>query len=173
MRIIADIVQAVKNDASLNPSVREAALRQLQRVKDGPERWNRLAWGVVEHDGGPHDQVLDAVRMAEAACRDKLDANHLNTLGVARYRAADYQGALDALQRSDSIAVKESGEGLIWNRPFLAMAHHRLGQHDQAVVELSEFRRRLPLSTDRRLADALADAEALIEGKQRAESRPN
>jgi uncharacterized protein HemY len=51
-----------------------------------------------------------------------------NTLGVAQYRAGDWQGAVDALGRSMELA----GGGSAFDWFFLAMAHWQLGQQDLA-----------------------------------------
>ena len=51
-----------------------------------------------------------------------------NTLGVARYRAGDYRGAVADLEKS----VKLRGGGDSIDFFFLAMAHWRLGHTDQA-----------------------------------------
>jgi eukaryotic-like serine/threonine-protein kinase len=66
------------------------------------------------------------------ARRDPLQASNegafLNTLGVARYRAGDWQAAVEALDQSRKL--RQGGDGVDWL--FLAMAHQKLGHHDEA-----------------------------------------
>ena len=50
-----------------------------------------------------------------------------NTLGVARYRAAEYITAIDALQKSMKLQGENSFDFF-----FLAMAHWQLGHEDEA-----------------------------------------
>ncbi|MBC7851937.1 MAG: hypothetical protein IAF94_00730 [Pirellulaceae bacterium] len=70
-----------------------------------------------------------AVRLAEQAV--KLNPNeglYWNTLGAARYRAGDWQGAIVALSKSQEL--QRANEGFDWF--FLAMAHWQLGEKEQA-----------------------------------------
>jgi tetratricopeptide (TPR) repeat protein len=53
----------------------------------------------------------------------------LNTLGVVHYRAGRYEEAIAALQQSLAAA---NGLFDAYNQFFLAMAHGRLGHHDDA-----------------------------------------
>jgi hypothetical protein len=53
---------------------------------------------------------------------------HWNTLGVAHYRAGDWKAAVAALDRSEQLI--KGGHACNWLFP--AMAHHKLGNHDQA-----------------------------------------
>src|SRR5262249_26794197 len=48
-----------------------------------------------------------------------------NTLGVARYRAGDWTGAIDALQKAEQ---SEPERNLAFNAFFLTMAHWQLAQ---------------------------------------------
>jgi uncharacterized protein HemY len=54
--------------------------------------------------------------------------DYLNTLGVACYRAGDWEAALIALERSTQL--REGGNSYDWF--FLAMAHWQLGKKDKA-----------------------------------------
>src|SRR5262249_6787684 len=51
-----------------------------------------------------------------------------NTLGVARYRAGDWEGAVEALEKS--MELRAGGDAYDWL--FLAMAHQRLDDAVQA-----------------------------------------
>jgi tetratricopeptide (TPR) repeat protein len=52
-----------------------------------------------------------------------------NTLGAARYRAGDGEGAIAALEKS--MELRKGGSSLDWF--LLAMAHWQLGAKDQAL----------------------------------------
>jgi uncharacterized protein HemY len=56
------------------------------------------------------------------------DGGIWKTLGVARYRAGDWAGAREALQRS--VELRDGGDGSDWL--FLAMTHWRLGNQKDA-----------------------------------------
>ena len=53
----------------------------------------------------------------------------LNTLGAALYRAGRFEEAVHRL--NESLQARH-GEGLLQGFAFLAIAHHRLGHHDEA-----------------------------------------
>jgi Flp pilus assembly protein TadD len=56
------------------------------------------------------------------------DANHWSNLGVAQYRAGNWQGAVEALEKAD--AMLENGDCV--HRMFFAMARWQLGDKQQA-----------------------------------------
>ncbi len=51
-----------------------------------------------------------------------------NTLGVAQYRAGNWQASIDALRKA--MGLRREGNGFDWF--FLAMAHRRLGNKGEA-----------------------------------------
>ena len=55
-----------------------------------------------------------------------------NTLGAAYYRAGDDAAAVAALDHATAL-----GGGTAFDDVFLAMAHARLGNHEQAEVQLT------------------------------------
>src|SRR5262249_39528478 len=57
------------------------------------------------------------------------NAAHRNTLGVAHYRAGNWQSAIDELKTSEEL---EPGKYLAHNALFLAMAYWQLGERAQA-----------------------------------------
>jgi tetratricopeptide (TPR) repeat protein len=92
---------------------------------------NDLAWLLVtdpDHDSRDPAQALD---LAEEAVRISTDQDAFrNTLGVARYRAGDWTGAIDALERS--ALSSPGGLGTAFDHYFLAMAWCQLRHEDQA-----------------------------------------
>ena len=67
--------------------------------------------------------------LAEKAVGLSSSCPHWNTLGVARYRAGDFAGAIKALQKCDELIP--SGHAAL-NDFFLAMAHWQQGNQDKA-----------------------------------------
>jgi tetratricopeptide (TPR) repeat protein len=90
---------------------------------------NDLAWLLATC---PEPKVRNPAR-AVALAQQAADASpkvgtFWNTLGVARYRAGDFKGAVEALDKS--VALRQGGDPFDWL--FLAMAHEKRGQHDEA-----------------------------------------
>ena len=82
-----------------------------------------------------------ALRQAETACRLVPDFDtFLSTLGVAQYRVGKYREAVATLEQADRLKkdLRESPDPP--DLAFLALAHHRLGQTDQARTALSRLR---------------------------------
>jgi tetratricopeptide (TPR) repeat protein len=70
-----------------------------------------------------------AVELANLAIELQPDsANNWNNLGVAQYRAGNWQAAVEALEKAD--AMTEGGDR--FHRVFLAMAHWQLGDKEKA-----------------------------------------
>jgi tetratricopeptide (TPR) repeat protein len=94
------------------------------------EALNDLAW-MLATDPDPRVYQPDlAVILAEEAVKagGQLDAAW-NTLGVARYRAGDWAGAIEALEKS---ALREGNGGSSYDHYFLSMAWSRLQHEDHA-----------------------------------------
>jgi tetratricopeptide (TPR) repeat protein len=90
---------------------------------------NALAWLLATC---PDDKLRDpqqAVRLADKAVQLAPEAGACwRTLGVAHYRAGDWQAAGVALGKS--VELENGGNAVDWL--FLAMAHRKLGHHDEA-----------------------------------------
>jgi serine/threonine protein kinase/WD40 repeat protein len=91
---------------------------------------NNLAWLLATC---PDIKLRDPGRAVELAVRScqgtPLEGYAWNTLGVAHYRAEDWQAAVAALTKSNELY---SGRQLAFNAFFLAMAHWHLGHKDEA-----------------------------------------
>ena len=91
---------------------------------------NDLAWILVTAPDRKLHNPAEAVRLAEKATKlAPTFANNWNTLGLARYRAGDYRGAIAALEKSEELG---KGSEFGFNAVFLAMAHSQLGERDRA-----------------------------------------
>jgi tetratricopeptide (TPR) repeat protein/serine/threonine protein kinase len=82
------------------------------------------------------DPVVEAaqlVQLAQRAAEGEPRPWILNAVGVAHYRAASYDQAIQAIH--DALPL-DPNWNKIWHYPYLAMAHHRLGQAELAREEL-------------------------------------
>jgi tetratricopeptide (TPR) repeat protein len=137
---------------------------------DNPNDANSLAWTCVLAPNAVADSTL-LVQLAERAVEKSLEESaHVNTLGAARYRAGQYDRAIQEL--NEAIEADDQG-GTAADWLFLAMAHQKLGHADKAKQWLDKAvawiekanqektlspRNRLELQWLRR------EAEALIKG---------
>lgn len=92
--------------------------------------YNSFAWFLATCPDKSYRDASRAIELASQAVElAPHDAAVWNTLGVAQYRAADLTMAIDSLTKSEEkLGDVESPE----NAFFLAMAHWRLGDHDEA-----------------------------------------
>jgi Flp pilus assembly protein TadD len=115
------------------------------RMTTDPMVANDVAWAsatttIEEPDLG------ELVRLAELAVNGTPeDHNFLTTLGAALYRAGRFA---EAVRRLDEGIQKRKGQILSEDLVFLAMAHHRLGHHDEARRWLDQFGRTNTLAPD-------------------------
>ncbi|MGE5193480.1 MAG: hypothetical protein ACM3U2_13385, partial [Deltaproteobacteria bacterium] len=91
---------------------------------------NNLAWNLVA-SGEPDARISNAaVGLARNAVELAPNAAHfVNTLGVAYYRAAQWNAAIETLTRSEELY---RGDNFSHNALFIAMAHWQRGDKDQA-----------------------------------------
>jgi tetratricopeptide (TPR) repeat protein len=95
-------------------------------------------------------------------------AKYLYTLGVVQYRARQCAQAIATLEQS--LAVDRSGLLNVFNLLFLAMAHHRQGQREQAraCFHRADLWKEQHIGTIRQFAQEVAmfrtEAEAVLAG---------
>ncbi|MEE8487046.1 MAG: tetratricopeptide repeat protein, partial [Gemmatimonadota bacterium] len=108
--------------------LREAA----QRLGDDAAAHNELARKLATSTRIPFRNALpsrELAALAERAVELAPDEGaHWSTLGIARYRAGDWPGAIEAL--NESMELRSGGDASDWL--FLAMAHWQKGDQDQA-----------------------------------------
>jgi WD40 repeat protein len=131
---------------------------------------NNTSWLIAVKPERKPEEYARAVRYAEAACRlAPQEATFVNTLGVARYRAGQYQQAASDLGRSLKLNAERFGGSLPADLAFLAMTRHRLGQNDEARETLGRLREvmsRRPWSDDDESSTITDEAILLITGKK-------
>jgi tetratricopeptide (TPR) repeat protein len=100
---------------------------------DDPVAHNELAWFLVMNPEPGLRDAARAVRLARKSVTARPEsANYRNTLGVAHYRNGDDRAAVAELERA--MGLEAGGTPHDWF--FLAMAHWRLGDRDQARTYL-------------------------------------
>ena len=102
----------------------------LDLVSDHKLTLNNFAWLLV---ACPDPSFQDAKRALELAQRaDHLapdSPTYLNTLGVAQYRSGLWRDAIMTLERAELLDPQTN---FGFNGFFIAMAHHQLGETDEA-----------------------------------------
>src|SRR5262249_31312816 len=139
---------------------------------------NNLAWLLATCPDAKLRDPDQAVKLAKKAVKlaPKVGA-HWNTLGVAHYRAGDWKGAVGALDKA--VELGRGGDAV--DHLFLAMAHWKLGNHEEArkahklaVTWLEKNKE--ALAKDKGLAEELrgfrAEAEEVLELKKKEVSAP-
>jgi serine/threonine protein kinase/tetratricopeptide (TPR) repeat protein len=107
-----------------------AEIREAVRIsRNDPQMLNYLAWLLATCPDTSLRDASEAVRLARQAVElAPKESNYWNTLGVAHYRAGDWPAARTALEKS--MELRKGGDPFDWL--FLAMAHWRLNQMDEA-----------------------------------------
>lgn len=109
---------------------------KLLPVSDDPSTLNNAAWALVSSADPDAWRPNLAVKMAEKASEVEPETNGLlNTLGVAYYRAGEWEKAVTTLQQS--IQVSKGANGA-FDTFFLAMAHWQIGNEQEAHGRFDE-----------------------------------
>jgi Flp pilus assembly protein TadD len=162
------VLDALRQDATLNDDDRKSALELAQSHREDPRSLNEAAWIMVKSRETGKVAYARALRQAETAVRlAPKDGLILNTLGVAQYRVGRYAEALASLTKSEKLNATEKGS-IPADLAFLAMTQHQLGKKDQAKATLDRLRevmKQARWANDSEAVSFLGEAEELIEGK--------
>jgi tetratricopeptide (TPR) repeat protein len=91
--------------------------------------YNNLAWLLATSSNESLRDPAHAVELAQKAVElDPKLPGIFNTLGVSQYRAGDWEGAIESLEK----AIKSADGGNAFDWFFLAMANQRLGRNAEA-----------------------------------------
>jgi WD40 repeat protein/tRNA A-37 threonylcarbamoyl transferase component Bud32 len=102
----------------------------VQETLQLPHLVNTECWAIVRRADATAEEYRKALdRMNDCWRQEPMNGYFLNTLGVAQYRAGDYEEALRTLLRSHKINVVRSPGGIPADLAFLAMLYHRLPEH--------------------------------------------
>ncbi len=131
----------LRADKTLSEPVRRRALTLAEQIPESAGRLNEVSWSVVSRPGAAPEAYRLALEQAETACRLEPDnGGMLNTLGVAQYRTGHFREAVATLTESDRINSMGPHGPQSADLAFRALAHHRLGERDQALADLSRLR---------------------------------
>jgi tetratricopeptide (TPR) repeat protein len=161
---LGDLLHSVDRHPEAEQAFREARTILEERVADSPEVRRELARHLADC---PLPQLRDvgrAVRLAEedVAARPNV-GDAWRVLGLARHRAGDWKGAIEALERG--LPLQSGGRAI--DGFFLAMARWQLGekdearrQYDRAVERMKKHRERDDVVRHRDEAAGLLGVEA-------------
>lgn len=125
----------------------------------------RLMAVPPDSDRGAYRRAL--ILAETAAERNPRSGVYQSTLGIARYRVGDYEGALRAFDESDELFAARGAEPLVRTHAFRAMTLGSLGRSEDAAAELDRLRERVAEAPpgEREAAESqLAEAEAAVIG---------
>jgi tetratricopeptide (TPR) repeat protein len=122
-------VQRANQIQAYTDQIKDLLRNASQRGENNPTALNALARYLATCPDPRFRDASQAVDLArKVATKTPNDGAIWNTLGVALYRAGDWQSAVTALEKGMSLRQGEgSGDWF-----FLAMAHWRLGNKEQA-----------------------------------------
>lgn len=158
----ADVVARLASEPLLADEQRAIAVSIATARGDNPLQLNSAAWTIAQDPERRPEEYAKALRMAELAC--KLARNvgaYLNTLGVAQYRAGQFETALQTLEASRANNGDHPADVT-----FIALAQHRLGRSADArrSLELLKSLMRDPAyARDDLWLDFLREAERAID----------
>ena len=120
----------MKQDKDLNSLHEREDFNKLVMALEAKHGKNERAWELATDADPSRRDPMQAVALAQqAVAQAPRDADAWNTLGVARYRAGDLEGAVAALQKFRELRTGDAE----WSNPFfLTMAHWRLGNKEEA-----------------------------------------
>ncbi len=135
------VIESLRADTAIDGPVREIALRIAAARGDNPHKLSGESWSVVIAAGKDPAAYGRALRQAEVADQ-VLPASglHLSVLGVARYRMAEYDQALQTLRRAEQALQGTLGHSHAANLAFIALSLHQLDQIDEARIALDRLR---------------------------------
>jgi serine/threonine protein kinase len=143
----------------------DAERRARQQAFELAMLFNNLAWRFATAPQSARD-AQRALHLASRAVELAPASMHLNTMGVAQYRAGEYAEAIATLEKS---LAAGKGEADAFDLFFLAMARQRLGQGDRARTGLNraiQWRREHSTTLQPEMTEELdkfqAEAEKLL-----------
>lgn len=149
----ADVVRALRRNDELAADVRELSTTIANRRGDDALRLFKEGWSVFITQNKDEEVMQLARRKILAACTEVPESAAFHTgLGMAEFRLANYEEALDLLMRARHSDIVKSpvvhlpnvgpGQKAVYpvNLAFATMTLHRLGQTDRAEDELNRLR---------------------------------
>ena len=137
---VHDVEQQVTKDTALSPDLRRTVIAEIRRIGDRDVvRLCGDSADIVMRREATQEEYQRAVRNAARGVElAPWSAFCVGTLGMAKYRVQDFDGALEALNKARTIR----GVTRISEVAFGAMALQRLGRRAEALSMAAEFRAR-------------------------------
>lgn len=139
--LVSDMIEAVRAKPNLSEDVREMAILLARGRGEQTNHLNSGVWSTVRF-GSAEPAV--ARRMVRQALRvnEIWPNNHsfVNTLGVAQYRAGDFEDAIATFRRGMEIGKSRFPVGHPSDLTFLAMSLAKLGRMEEAKDVLEQVR---------------------------------
>jgi tetratricopeptide (TPR) repeat protein len=106
----------------------DTAWRKALSLPNDANWFNEWAWALATSPNPRHRDAPRAVELAAKAVElTPTNGGYWNTLGIAHYRAGQWQPAIDAMTKSIELQDDNAFDAF-----FLAMAHWQVGQKDEA-----------------------------------------
>jgi WD40 repeat protein/serine/threonine protein kinase len=155
----ADVLDYLQNAPTIRPRARQLALSLVEGYYEEtkPETYHQESWALVRQPYLNAFQYRFALLQAEHACRLEDRLKYRIGKGAALYRTGRYPEAIETLNEAD-----RHGKGSPAVLAFLALAHHRLGQEEQARAVLARLLDRPRGTKDAETLDLMHEAETLI-----------
>jgi tetratricopeptide (TPR) repeat protein len=175
---LAGLAASGPDDDKVIQHLRTAIEVEPDLVLVRPHYFSARAWHLATRPSAGAQEGRRAVELAKQAIATVAkDVSFLSTLGVAYYRAGEYPAAVTELQKAIELRSKGGGSSSrnAIDAFFLAMAHVRLGNKEQAhlwykqAMEWMENNRLIPREDE--LRRFRGEAEALLhigDGPKRA-----
>lgn len=138
LRLRAKVAEALAARRDVSDESRAMVLAMVREMEASAGGLNSAAWEIAQGPGRTQAEYELAVAQAEAAIQLEPSASHLNTLGVAFYRAGRWRDAIDTLSRSRRL--NPAGINAPDDIAFLALAYHRVGEPKRAAALLGTLR---------------------------------
>jgi hypothetical protein len=138
-----EVLERLRASLPIRVEVRERAMHLAERYRDGPQ-FDAASWAIARKADEAAARYNQAVTWAQTAHKlDPENGAYLTTLGVAQYRAGQYEQAAATLTQ----AAQPNSQHVICLIPtelaFLSMAHRQLGQNAEAQACLERLRAQL------------------------------
>ena len=122
------LARAHKDQRRFDEAV-EALGKVVELEPDHALRFNELASWLVTTPELQHKDPARALELAQRAVElSPHEYSYWHTLGIAQYRAGNWEEAIAALEKSCRLETGTNGMGNAWQWLFLAMANWRLGR---------------------------------------------
>ncbi len=129
----ASVIDSLRDDDSVDPIVRDEAIRLARNFGTQPDRLAHTAWLTLRSRNSGETAYDDAFRLANAASTMQPgDSFLMCVLGAAHYRRGDYSSALSALENSDLLHKKGQEHPRSWILALTSLAHQQLGNTRKA-----------------------------------------